>query len=322
MANRTNEFFGFIKKGNVDLENLSMRKPKLSNVRDGFLAEAYLIHNTIVHLCTFLEKIRGAYLKGRTVSNVHKLSKPLMESSLEELSKLELNDLQRDEIDREASTIINSCVQKINSLQNVVKDKQSQIPKRTGWLQGLRSPEKLTKSETMVAHGSSILWYLQNELSEVSSSLYQLQDLRLRRAQERKTIMSDILHPQKTGDMPVEEIPDSEFQNYFSQEQLVLLEQDNDLMLQEFEHTMQQVQETGKSLTEIARLQTEISTHLSIQSTAAEKLYEDAMNVADSITGGNRQLIHAKSRNSRTARILFFVFTILGLLLLALDRIV
>ncbi|EPY49742.1 SNARE Ufe1 [Schizosaccharomyces cryophilus OY26] len=322
MTSRTNEFFGFIEKGNVDLENVSLRKPKLSNVQDAFLAEAYLIHNTIVHLCTFLEKIRGAYLKGRTVSNVHKLSRPLMECSFEELSKLELNDLQRDEIDHQASTIINSCVQKISSLQQKLKEKQYQIPKRTGWLQSFKSPEKLTKTETIVAHYSSILWYLQSELSDVSSTLYRLQDLRLRRAQERKTIMSDILHPQQANDMSVAEIPDSELPNYFSQEQLMELEQENDLLLQEFEHTMQQVHETGKSLTEIARLQTEISTQLSAQSTIAEKLYDDAMSVADSITGGNRQLIHAKSRNSRTARIFFFLFTILGLLLLALDRIV
>lgn len=201
-------------------------------------------------------------------------------------------------------------------------EQQSQIPKKSGWLQGLRDPSKLSKKETLVAHHSSVLWYLQSELSDVSSVLYHLQDLRLKRGQEKRNIASDFLTKNPTDENSAVEIPESELQTFFTQQQLQELEQENDVLLQEFEHTMERLRDTGKSLADITRLQSEISAQLSIQSSAAEKLYDDALNVMDSLSGGNQQLIKAKSRSSRTARLLFCIFTVMGLLLLSLDRIV
>lgn len=46
-----------------------------------------------------------------------------MECSLEELSKLELDEVQRDEIEHEVSSAISSCIHQIAKLQEIVKGK-------------------------------------------------------------------------------------------------------------------------------------------------------------------------------------------------------
>lgn len=259
-----------------------------------------------------------------------------MECSREELDKLELSDVQRDEIDQEASTIINICVNRIKALEQAEESKcewgfsfspfilirpdtKTELGEKH-WYEGLKNPEKRARKELLLAHHSGVLWFLQNSMSEVSKTLFTLQETRFEHA-KTSSVLNNNRQNRTYTPPPRVQISQSDFSQNLSQTQIQELEDENELLLQEFEDTMQRVQYTSRSLNEIIRLQAEISKQLSLQAAQTDKLYEDAMITSDTISGGNTQLKQARSRNSRAAKGLFIIFLILSFLLVAFDRI-
>ncbi|EEB09493.1 SNARE Ufe1 [Schizosaccharomyces japonicus yFS275] len=320
MTDRTLDFFRLIEKdSNVKLAELSLRRPKTKDFDDSFLNEARIIYNSIYKLQVFLSRIRHAYLKSIHVRNYSALTKPLMECSREELDKLELSDVQRDEIDQEASTIINICVSRIKALEQAEENTKTELGEKH-WYEGLKNPEKRARKELLLAHHSGVLWFLQNSLSKVSETLFTLQETRFEQA-KTSSLLNNNWQNRSYSPPPRVQLSQSDFSQNLSQTQIQELEDENELLLQEFEDTMQRVQYTSRSLNEIIRLQAEISKQLSLQAAQTDKLYEDAMITSDTISSGNTQLKQARSRNSRAAKGLFIVFLILSFLLVAFDRI-
>lgn len=76
---------------------------------------------------------------------------------------------------------------------------------------------------------------------------------------------------------------------------------------------------TEKTLLEISALQNELMVQLTSQASLTDRLYDDAIEMTDSVEKGNKQLIRARKRHKSTTRYILVFLLIMSLLLLLLD---
>ncbi|GAB5586736.1 hypothetical protein Unana1_01636 [Umbelopsis nana] len=109
------------------------------------------------------------------------------------------------------------------------------------------------------------------------------------------------------------------FEEQLSQDQLQMLERENATMLSEMENTLNQVREAEKALLEISTLQSQLTSHLEVQTAQTDQLYADAIATTDRVEQGNQQLIRARERNRGTRKMILAFLIGASLVLLFLD---
>jgi syntaxin 18 len=109
------------------------------------------------------------------------------------------------------------------------------------------------------------------------------------------------------------------FEDQLSQDQLQMLERENATMLSEMENTLNQVREAEKALLEISTLQSQLTSHLAVQTAQTDQLYAEAIATTDRVEQGNQQLIRARERNSGTRKMILAFLIGASLVLLFLD---
>jgi len=122
------------------------------------------------------------------------------------------------------------------------------------------------------------------------------------------------------------------FESTLSQEQLQMLEQENQSLLEGFQGTMEQIKYdpilgsrkltargTEKTLLEISALQNELMVQLTSQASLTDRLYDDAIEMTESVEKGNKQLIRARKRHKSATRYILVFLLVMSLLLLLLD---
>ncbi|KAH8547642.1 hypothetical protein BGW37DRAFT_510312 [Umbelopsis sp. PMI_123] len=109
------------------------------------------------------------------------------------------------------------------------------------------------------------------------------------------------------------------FEDQLSQDQLQMLERENAAMLSEMENTLNQVRDAEKALLEISTLQSQLTSHLAVQTAQTDQLYEEAIATTDRVEKGNQQLIRARERNRGTRKMILAFLIGASLVLLFLD---
>ncbi|ORX93734.1 hypothetical protein K493DRAFT_315841 [Basidiobolus meristosporus CBS 931.73] len=304
---------------------------------DEFIKEAYRVANHIVSLKNFLFSVRRAYLNFSRTTAVQ-TQFPTQNQTFSELnlslpSGASLTNKQRDEIDMQAKMIIQNCISRITSLENVEKVRQSQIKANP-----LNSFSKIFTTtsdlaqEILTTHRSGILWLLNKRLMDVSTIQREHQEARLTREMERQrspinqqiknlgtssTFPDFTAHGDDEGKAALEEsASEDEFEPQLSAQEKMVLEMENEALVKDLESSLDEVKKVEQTLLEIATLQNTLSTHLAIQAKETERLQSEAIATTERIRDGNVMLAQARQRHSDLRKwILFFLIMVSGVLL-------
>ncbi|KAG2187067.1 hypothetical protein INT44_003295 [Umbelopsis vinacea] len=109
------------------------------------------------------------------------------------------------------------------------------------------------------------------------------------------------------------------FEEQLSQDQMQMLERENDAMLSEMENTLNQVRDAEKALLEISTLQSQLTSHLAVQTAQTDQLYAEAIATTDRVEQGNQQLVRARERNRGTRKMILAFLIGASFVLLFLD---
>jgi syntaxin 18 len=311
---------------------------------DLFTKEAYRIYQHIDSLKRFLVTIRPAYLNTSSRSSRTRTSKSNAELSTNAIggdslfalfsaSNIQhLTDRERDEIDFQAKIIIRRCIDRIKELEESEKIRQAnEAAKPASRLVHFFSSVLLPSmtEDVLFVHRSSITWFLNQKLMQVSQIQKDQQEIRLTRELEKSEnqlskstyyeppVVVDQHHHQALEESPVTE--QNPFEQELSKEQIQMLEKENSAMLEDLNNTLNQVKSAEKALLEISTLQNQLTTHLAAQTIQTDKLYADAIATTDTVEKGNLQLITARERNKSSRKFLLAFLIGASFVLLFLD---
>lgn len=303
---------------------------------DLFTKEAYRILQHITSLKQFLISIRRAYLDDyvnprstRPAATSLKLEGSSSLFSMFPNNVSSLTDQERDEIDFQAKILIRRCMDRIKELEEAEKLRQRQEQERQGAILSrlfFLNNATTVAQDTLTLHRSSITWFLNKRLTEVSELQKSQQEIRLNRALEKT---DNQLFRQTTVKQPMTYTEDEEeeekeqtfdtMDQELPQELIQVLEKENSAMLEEFNHTLDQVRNAEKALLEISTLQNQLTEHLAAQTAQTDRLYADSIASTERIEQGNLQLIGTREHNRGTRKFVLFLLIMASLVLLFLD---
>ncbi|CAG8666502.1 6386_t:CDS:2, partial [Funneliformis caledonium] len=354
--------------------------PVKNNTRgeqDEFLKEAYRIDSHINNLKIFLLSIRKVYLNTAsqhyTPSNFSytgsfNLSTFNSNDDQNFLSKFNpstnLTDKERDEIDLQAKMIIQQCLDRIKKLEeseksglnlfnscqllyliNKIKnlaERQNSVMNNT-WNKILSTAFSAEGHDMLPAIRSSITWYLNKRLTEVSMIQKNQQETRIMKEIEKREstlYKSASIRPSTPLPFPTmineeKEIPgkhddelnggtmvtddDDDIERHLTTEQKMMLEMENETMMKELATSLEQVNQAEKALLEISNLQSVLSNHLAVQTQQTDRLYAEAIATTDRVQEGNLMLQQARQRASDTRKWVLTFLIIASFILLFLD---
>ncbi|CAG8651038.1 27957_t:CDS:2 [Gigaspora margarita] len=327
-------------------------KKNVRDVQDEFLKEAYRIASHINNLKTFLLSIRKAYLNisRQNSSNNRYSSSPafLIKENLDQglspridPSITTLTDKQRDEIDLHTKTIIQQCHNRIKELEDAEQLRQNSIANNT-WTNILLTVFSSDERDVLAAIRSSITWFLNKRLTEVSKIQKDQQETRIMKEIEKRE--STLYKPteSKSPSRPSSAIQtmlneesetpmksdnemsgniegDDDIEQHLSAEQKMILERENESMMKELATTLEQVNQAEKALLEISTLQSVLSNHLAVQTQQTDRLYAEAIAITDRVQEGNLMLTKARQRASDTRKWILVFLILASFVLLFLD---
>lgn len=309
---------------------------------DLFTKEAYRIYQHINSLKRFLVAIRPAYLSTNNRSSLTRTNKPPTElpanviggDSLFAIFSAgniqHLTDRERDEIDFQAKIIIRRCIDRIKELEESEKIRQANeaanpASRLAHFFSSVLLPSMT--EDVLFVHRSSIAWFLNQQLMQVSQIQKDQQEIRLMRELEKNENQLSkssyeppvVLNQQQ---QQLEEPPTTEgnsFEQELSKEQVQMLEKENSAMLEDLNNTLNQVKSAEKALLEISTLQTQLTNHLAVQTVQTDKLYADAIATTDTVEKGNLQLMTARERNKSSRKFMLAFLIGASFVLLFLD---
>ncbi|KAK4511715.1 RHO1 GDP-GTP exchange protein 2 [Mucor velutinosus] len=358
MPNRTIDFRQLVETKAALLPSSSQRKPHSSprhhketdeHSYDLFTKEAYRIYQHITSLKRFLITIRPAYLS-TSKRSMHRSSQQRQTQHALDTGNTDslfaifaagnnsLTDRERDEIDFQAKLIIRRCIDRIKELEESEKIRQrneaskpaSRLAHFLGTLShgggGHPSGSGSMPEDVLFVHRSSMTWFLNQQLMQVSQIQKDQQEIRLTREIEKSenqlsksTYAEPVYRPdvdQQQAPAPQDENP---FEQALSQEQIQMLEKENSIMLEDLNNTLNQVKSAEKALLEISTLQTQLTNHLAAQTIQTDKLYADAIATTEKVEQGNLQLITARERNKGSRNFMLVFLLGASFVLLFLD---
>ncbi|RHZ57123.1 hypothetical protein Glove_393g7 [Diversispora epigaea] len=315
-------------------------KKNVKQIQDEFLREAYRIASHISNLKNFLISFRKAYLnitrQSPTSSSLSFSNGEYFEQGLPSRVTT-LTDKQRDEIDVQAKTMIQQCLDRIKKLEEAEQVRQNSIMNNT-WTKIFSSAFSYEERDVLAAIRSSITWYLNKRLTEVSEIQKNQQEARILKEVERResTLYKTVNphHSRKSSSsiqsIITEEkeissknegniIDDYDLEQHLSAKQKMMLEIENETMMKELATTLEQVNQAEKALLEISTLQSVLSNHLAVQTQQTDRLYAEAVAITDRVQEGNLLLTKARQRASDTRKWILIFLILASFVLLFLD---
>ncbi|KAJ2734105.1 hypothetical protein IW152_002547 [Coemansia sp. BCRC 34962] len=311
-----------------------------------FLAEAYIIAKHLHALRARIIDIRPAYLNLQTrykqAVSRQAGAAAAKKQGLSRLASVRLTDPERDEIDRGIKTAVRQMLSKIQSLNELgeaelelVEDNvnASVLLKR---LVGALDPRKaggngnesgtrpelapLGRRDTLAAHQSSVVWWLNSTLQKANKVHAEMQELHLRQKLERQRGLLSRAQPAapRSGER-LGGGENDELLQHLSEQELQQLQAENKSMVQEFESALDTIRETQRSILEISTLQSQLATEMDAQMQQTERLYNDAVGALDAVGQGNSYLVSARKHQSSARKWVLIILFVLSLVLLFLD---
>ncbi|RIA88376.1 snare-complex protein syntaxin-18 N-terminus-domain-containing protein [Glomus cerebriforme] len=357
MVDLTSEFRKIITEIASNTSTLEKEKKKQRNdilppikknareVQDEFLKEAYRIAFHINNLKTFLLSIRKAYLNttSRHSKPIYNSFNQSMSNSSNFLTKFDpsttLTDKERDEIDLHAKIVIQQCLDRIKKLEESEQKRQNSVMNNT-WSKILSTAFSI-EHDMLAAIRSSITWYLNKRLTEVSKIQKDQQESRIMKEIEKRestlykstsirpstpSSFQMIINEEKEisgkndrelNGSTIEE--DDDIEQNLTAEQKMVLEMENETMMKELATALEQVNQAEKALLEISNLQSVLSNHLAVQTQQTDRLYAEAIATTDRVQDGNLMLHQARQRASDTRKGILIFLIIASFILLFLD---
>ncbi|KAI8641071.1 hypothetical protein BD408DRAFT_418796 [Parasitella parasitica] len=352
MLNRTIDFRHLVEAKSATVIRKPQRQEKIQDESsyDLFTKEAYRIYKHITSLQRFLITIRPAYLStsksqplhGR--SNATQAGPSSLDDTADSLFKIfssspgnmmqGLTDRERDEIDFQAKLIIRRCIDRITELEEAEKIRKaaeaSKPASRFAHFLGAigaaangggSSTVSGMTEDVLFVHRSSMTWFLNQQLMQVSQIQKDQQEIRLAREIEKSEnqlsksmyvqppVYNSQAQQQQQQHEQTQQLDENPFEQALSQEQIQMLEKENSTMLEDLNNTLNQVKNAEKALLEISTLQSQLTNHLAAQTIQTDKLYADAIATTEKVEQGNRQLFSARERNKGSRNfMLIFLF--------------
>ncbi|KAJ2747116.1 hypothetical protein GGI20_000821 [Coemansia sp. BCRC 34301] len=356
----TNDFKGLVRRhaskqqaqlptSEKSTERFDVLPPKRANLSQPtdnlFLAEAYIIAKHLHGLRARIVDIRPAYLNLQTRHKQQALSRHTG-AAPGRLAPVRLSDPERDEIDRSIKTAVKQMLNKIQSLNELGEAKLESVddtesasmllrrlvgaldPRKAGGhgaAAGARSElTPLSRRDTLAAHQSSIVWWLNSTLQKANKVHAGMQELYLRQKLERqRSALSQARAQPGSPNSSVKNNSGSgeqdEVLRHLSEQELQQLQMENKNMVQEFESALGKIRETQRSVLEISTLQTQLATEMNVQMQQTERLYNDAVGALDAVGQGNDYLVSARNHQSSARKWVLLILFVLSLVLLFLD---
>ncbi|KAI9136067.1 hypothetical protein BKA69DRAFT_1179205 [Paraphysoderma sedebokerense] len=266
-----------------------------------------------------------------------------------------LSDKQKDEIDLNCKLFIARCMEQVKKLTAIVDQSRKTLPKDLitdsmsskllNWMDPSISEFREASMQhqfILLGHYNAIVWLLSAWLMEVSKFHRQQQEKRVQREMERHNspitplpstpplLPSTLSSSPKSNlmstssSLPIQEDEDlyeedDDIENSLSTQEKMLLESENREIMNRLESKLEHVRQAESTLLEIANIQTQLSHHLSAQSSVITQLYNDATLQTDNVREGNKYLVKAQKRGSDSRIIVLVILIVLTFVLLFLD---
>lgn len=283
----------------------------------------------MLQLQAYLEKTRKAYLSNTTHTSKshirHTKGKILEDNTLQHLT-----ETQRDEIDYEVKKNIREASTRIKELETLEASRRKAVDNHGSFLSRLMpNLEEKARNDLLSSHRSSITWYLNNKLLQISQRHADTKTIRITREEEKRLAVQNtavqstpVYAYSAIDDKDEMEAVETELtvrETLLSQSQLQAFESENNQILEEFETQTAQIRSVQVKLMEIAELSTELQQHLAGQTEITDRLMTEAEQTTVDVTTGNQQLSQAKRRNKTMRLYIVTIFLVLSFTLLFLD---
>lgn len=302
-------------KAHINEEELksNMRRRERFSVNDSFVKECKQLLKHIVEFQKVMNQLTPKYESSSDMTDQEKddfdtETKLQLQQYFEKYKRLEAYEKQRQQMIREkmeGSLRISLFSSSVDELANFHKT-NNQF--RTGLLQSLN------------------MW-----LMSISNKLSVLQQTRLSRQREIDAIdFNAQLHLPRdilVSQSPLISTTQEEIKQYeetmskLSQEQLQILATEHEELLNLKNEELTKAETLRKTAVEIASLQSELASHLQVQTQNINTLLDNQVAVEIDMKKGNRQLQGANRKGDKLANMVMWVAIICGILLLFLDYI-
>lgn len=310
-------------KQTIDQSIESTKKKDDSNtLKDSFVKECYDLMKYLTELRKVLKMIEPEYN-----------------------SETEMTESEKDDFDTELRLQLQQYVQKFKQLKSYEDQRQRLIEDQLlnsksnmiNFLQGRSSENLALFHRSNNEFRSGVLQSLNIWLNTLSTQFTTMQQERLsvQRKFEELDFNSEYqlpALPNMDSSISVSvsqrmETTQEEIKHYektiskLTQEQIQLLEAEHEELLNFKTDQLKKVENINKTIMEVITLQSELSSHLNIQSRNINSIMDNQDDVEVNIKEGNKQLTKAKRAAGRTAKMTTYSAIILGIFILFLDYI-
>lgn len=295
MVNLTQKFGEICEEVESENDIVKVRKEIHPLINDTFIRECIDLYKHIHELNKFLQSIKPQYLLFDTDKG--------------------LDEEQRDEVDTYSRLKLKEYNSRLNHLQIYEN-------KRVSSNQHFRFNKSV--SSTINKHREGILLCLNKDLRTASKLLLDIQETRLSRSKDvddddLKTKLSSInVKSSKYKIIDHHDEPDLEYEQ-LSSEQIQILENENNEILSNKLNDLAKIEKINKNVLEIAQLESELATHLSMQSENISNLMNDYDVTNVGIIDGNKILKSVKNKKNYSIQIVIYTSIFLGMFLLFYD---
>ncbi|PLW51005.1 hypothetical protein PCANC_08171 [Puccinia coronata f. sp. avenae] len=345
--NRTEEFKTTIhsrRKTHSQIQPLPKRKAPPGS--DTWTKEAQLVANNIQELIDFLNSIRRAYLdpspsgtsgqfSSSTGSNERSVN---LSKGFQGFANVRwFSDTEKDQIDTLVAVGLKKSVQGVRALEAAEKSRKAQQDiQQSNPLSrflGISLSSQSVAKEQFNGHRASILWFLNQRLTDLGKIIKDQQENRAKRKMEKvmksglaglmnapgSSMGAHSIQATEKGGVPTiyqpkfdqlldqESLEESAMENVLTSAQIQQFEKESSEVLKATENTLKSIKQTESSLLEISNLQTELVYHLTQQNELVDQLWDDSIISAGKIKQGNQQLVTAAESN-KESRMWLLVF--------------
>lgn len=302
----------------------------------------FVVEDTFVEECRILLRL------------VLQLEHTIKDMQKEYLNSFKLTEPEKDEIDMEIRLQLQEYLKKFKFLQKYEQHREELLNKQyknalfdtdshslSVWDRFLQ-PES---EEAVVYHKSNntfrtgVLQSLNLWIRRVSSLFNDIQQERLA-SQVKFSIPSISTNPLSPTDgvsppspeltvttsQPTESLQEEvkhyeETVSMLNQDQIQILESEHLELLNEKNSQLAQVEKISKTIMDIVSMQTELATHLQVQSQNINSILDNQEDIEVNIAKGNKELNQAQRAAGRTAKLTKYLAVLMGIILLLLDYI-
>ncbi|KAL3235004.1 Syntaxin UFE1 [Nakaseomyces bracarensis] len=298
---------------------------------------------------TFMKECRGL------AKFLFELDAVLKGIGAEYMNDYSMTESEKDDFDTEARLQIQEYIKRFKHLEKYEQQRQTlieeQIKSAHSSMSIFRSKSKSVSKKEFIAYHSfnnefrqgvlrSLgLWirYVSNEFSTmqqerlVSQRRFQqtLPDSQLlsqNLKSDSQLDMTDSINITVSQSQPVEHIQEEvklyeETMAKLTQEQLQVLETEHEELINQKNEQLKTVEQINKSILEIVSIQSELATHLQVQSQNINSMLDNQDIIESNIMKGNKELNKAQRAAGRTAKFTTYMAIIIAILILLLDYI-